>query len=42
LLRPHYKTLFLWESMTNYLTGAMGKSGHVYWSFKYDTLTEKK
>ncbi len=24
LLRPHYKTLFIWESVTNYLTGAMG------------------
>lgn len=24
LLRPYYKTLFIWESVTNYLTGAMG------------------
>lgn len=38
LLRPHYKTLFLWESVTNYLTGAMGdKMFRYFQGFPEDT-----
>jgi methyltransferase (TIGR00027 family) len=38
LLRPHYKTLFLWESVTNYLTNDMGdKMFRYFQSFPEDT-----
>lgn len=38
LLQPYYKTLFLWESVTNYLTGAMGdKMFRYFQGFPEDT-----